>query len=67
MLWLSEVLLQAHDLESFEQLKETVGERARGGPLRRDVGTSMMNANRPLAPRLRLYGRMVEPSGARAT
>jgi hypothetical protein len=33
MLWLSEVLLQAHDLESFEQLKEVIGERARSGEM----------------------------------
>jgi hypothetical protein len=31
MLWLSEVLLQKHELESFEGLMEEVRERARGG------------------------------------
>ena len=33
MLWLSEVLLQNFELESFEQLKEVVGNRARGGEM----------------------------------
>ena len=33
MLWLSEVLLQQHDLESFEQLKQAVCERARNGEM----------------------------------
>ena len=33
MLWLSEVLLQHHDLESFEGLKQVVGERARSGEM----------------------------------
>ena len=33
MLWLSELLLQQHDLESFEQLKQAVGERARNGEM----------------------------------
>ena len=33
MLWLSEVLLQNFDLESFEQLKEEVGNRARAGEM----------------------------------
>ena len=33
MLWLSEVLLQHHDLESFEQLKQTVSERALNGEM----------------------------------
>jgi len=31
MLWLSEVLLQDHDLESFDSLTETIRERARSG------------------------------------
>jgi len=31
MLWLSEVLLQDHDLESFDSLMETIRERARSG------------------------------------
>jgi hypothetical protein len=31
MLWLSEVLLQDHDLESFDALMETIRERARSG------------------------------------
>ncbi len=33
MLWLSEVLLQQHDLDSFEALKQVIGERARGGEM----------------------------------
>jgi hypothetical protein len=33
MLWLSEVMLQGYDIESFEQLKTVVGERARAGEL----------------------------------
>ncbi|MDH3831752.1 MAG: sulfur relay protein DsrC [Gammaproteobacteria bacterium] len=33
MLWLSEILLQRHDLESFEGLKQEVVERARGGEM----------------------------------
>jgi len=33
MLWLSEVMLQGYDIESFEQLKAVVSERARGGEL----------------------------------
>ena len=33
MLWLSEVLLQHHDLESFEDLKLAIGERARSGEM----------------------------------
>ncbi len=31
MLWLSEILIQHHELESFEDLMETVAERARQG------------------------------------
>ena len=31
MLWLSEMLLQRHDLESFEALKQVVVEQARSG------------------------------------
>ena len=31
MLWLSEVLLQRHDLETFEGLKQVVVEHARSG------------------------------------
>jgi len=31
MLWLSEVLLQGHDIDSFEGLKQVISERARGG------------------------------------
>lgn len=39
MLWLSEVLLQGHDLESFEGLTKAIKERARAGEmfLRMDV------------------------------
>ena len=31
MLWLSEVLLQQHDLDSFEALKAVVSQRAQAG------------------------------------
>jgi hypothetical protein len=39
MLWLSEILIQHHDLETFEDLLETVKERAQQGEmfLRMDV------------------------------
>ncbi len=39
MLWLSEILMQHHDLETFEDLLEAVKERARQGEmfLRMDV------------------------------
>jgi len=33
MLWLSEVLLQRHDLESFEGLKQVVSEYAQSGEM----------------------------------
>ncbi|MDH3526751.1 MAG: sulfur relay protein DsrC [Gammaproteobacteria bacterium] len=33
MLWLSEVLLQGHDLESFEGLTVAIKERARAGEM----------------------------------
>lgn len=33
MLWLSEILLEHHELESFEQLLDAVREGARGGEL----------------------------------
>ena len=33
MLWLSEVMLQSHDLESFEGLMAEVKTRARGGEM----------------------------------
>ena len=33
MLWLSEVLIQGKDLESFEELKEELKKRAREGEL----------------------------------
>jgi hypothetical protein len=33
MLWLSEVLLQHHELDSFEALKREVMERARAGEM----------------------------------
>jgi len=33
MLWLSEVLLQGHDIDSFEMLKRVVSERARAGEM----------------------------------
>ncbi len=33
MLWLSEILLQRHDLETFEQLANTVEERAKQGEM----------------------------------
>lgn len=31
MLWLSEILMQHHDLQTFEQLQEIVKQRARQG------------------------------------
>jgi len=42
MLWLSEVMLQGYDIESFEELKKVIGERAAGGELffRMDVKPS---------------------------
>jgi hypothetical protein len=33
MLWLSEVLLQRHDLESFEALKLAISDHARNGEM----------------------------------
>jgi len=33
MLWLSEVLLQEHGIDSFEELKAVVGARARAGEM----------------------------------
>jgi hypothetical protein len=33
MLWLSEVLLQQHEIDSFEALKRVIAERARGGEM----------------------------------
>lgn len=33
MLWLSELLMQNQDLQSFEELLELVRERARGGAM----------------------------------
>jgi hypothetical protein len=33
MLWLSEVLIQEHDLDSFEALRQAVGARARAGEI----------------------------------
>ena len=33
MLWLSEVLLQNHELETFEALKDEVKQRARSGEM----------------------------------
>ncbi|TDY02745.1 sulfur relay protein DsrC [Thiohalophilus thiocyanatoxydans] len=33
MLWLSEVLLQNHDLESFEQLEKVIVEKAKEGEM----------------------------------
>ena len=33
MLWLSEILLQEHDIESFEALKDVLAERARAGEM----------------------------------
>lgn len=33
MLWLSEVLMQHHELQSFEELKKKLGERARQGEM----------------------------------
>ena len=33
MLWLSEILLQRHDLESFEGLKQAIGDQARNGEM----------------------------------
>lgn len=33
MLWLSEVLLQGHDMDSFEALKLAITERARAGEM----------------------------------
>lgn len=33
MLWLSEVLLQGHDIDSFEALRLAIAERARAGEM----------------------------------
>ena len=33
MLWLSEVLLQQYEIDSFEALKLAIAERARGGEM----------------------------------
>jgi hypothetical protein len=33
MLWLSEVLLQQHDIDSFEALRQAIAERARNGEI----------------------------------
>jgi len=33
MLWLSEVLLQSHNIDSFEELKLAITERARAGEM----------------------------------
>ncbi len=33
MLWISEILLQRHDIDSFETLKEAIEERARQGEI----------------------------------
>ena len=33
MLWLSEVLMQHHELQSFEELKKKLGEHARQGEM----------------------------------
>jgi hypothetical protein len=33
MLWLSEVLLQEHELNSFDELQEKIKERARAGEM----------------------------------
>ncbi len=33
MLWISELLLQSHELDSFEALKKAVEERARQGEI----------------------------------
>ncbi len=33
MLWLSELIMQRHDLESFEDLKKAVAEKAREGEM----------------------------------
>ncbi|MGF1545982.1 MAG: hypothetical protein ACFCUG_01480 [Thiotrichales bacterium] len=33
MLWLSELLMKSHDLDSFEALKTAVKERARAGEI----------------------------------
>jgi len=33
MLWLSEVLLQGHDLETFEQLVQAIEQRAQQGEM----------------------------------
>jgi hypothetical protein len=33
MLWLSEVILQGQDIESFEELKEELKKRASGGEM----------------------------------
>lgn len=33
MLWLSEVLLQSHDIDSFEGLKQAITDRARAGEM----------------------------------
>lgn len=33
MLWLSEVLIQNYDLESFDELKQLIGDRAKNGEM----------------------------------
>lgn len=33
MLWLSELLLQRHDLESFDELRKAVGEKGKEGEM----------------------------------
>ena len=33
MLWLSEVLIQQHDIDSFDALKQAIGARARAGEI----------------------------------
>jgi hypothetical protein len=33
MLWLSEVLIQEHDIDSFEALKQVISDRARAGEI----------------------------------
>ena len=56
MLWLSEVMLQGQDIESFEQLKQALKERARGGELFFQMDVKPAYPFEKIArPRTRLY------------
>ena len=59
MLWLSEVLIQEHDLDSFEALRQAVGARARAGEIhfRMDVRPPFSDTHSPP---------VVEPSARRS-